>query len=65
VDSAKIINDSEGQAVVLPEGYEFAGDCVYIAKSGRAVLLLPCNSPRDVIAESSGKFSNDFTDESE
>lgn len=58
--TAKLFKNGQSQAVRLPKEFRFAGDKVFIKKSGNAVVLLPADHPWDVLANSLDKFSEDF-----
>jgi antitoxin VapB len=60
VDTAKLFQNGQSQAVRLPKEYRFKGDRVVIKKVGNAVVLLPLDNPWQVLEESLGRFSADF-----
>ncbi len=57
---AKLFQNGQSQAVRLPKEFRFAGEFVYVKKSGNAVILLPSAGAWDSLVESLGKFSDDF-----
>lgn len=57
---AEIIENSQGQAVRLPEEFRFKGTSVGIRRIGNAVVLLPKDDPWDTLLGSLGQFSDDF-----
>lgn len=61
--TAKLFRNGRSQAVRLPREFRFAGDSVFIRKSGRAVVLLPVSDSWDSWIDSLGKFSDDFMTE--
>lgn len=65
METAKIFQDDEGQAVQLPKEYQFAGNQVYVKRVGSAVVLLPYNEPYSVLLESLAEFTDDFMAERE
>lgn len=50
----------QSQAVRLPKEFRFDGDCVYVKKSGNAVVLLPAKGVWESLVSSLDKFSDDF-----
>jgi antitoxin VapB len=60
METAKIVQDEEGQAVHLPKAYAFTGDRVYIKRIGGAIVLLPYDNPYSVLLESLDEFTADF-----
>jgi antitoxin VapB len=60
VDTAKLFQNGQSQAVRLPKEYRFKGDRVVIKKVGNAVILLPLDNPWQVLEEGLGRFSADF-----
>lgn len=60
---AKLFQEGQHQAVLLPEEFCFEGDSVAIKRVGKAVVLLPCNEPWSTLFDSLAQFSPDFMDE--
>ena len=60
MDTAKLFQNGQSQAVRLPKEYRFKGDRVVIKKVGNAVILLPLDNPWQVLEEGLGRFSTDF-----
>lgn len=60
MDTAKLFQNGQSQAVRLPKAYRFKGDRVAIKKIGSAVVLLPLDNPWQVMEEGLNEFSDDF-----
>lgn len=60
VDTAKLFQNGQSQAVRLPKEYRFKGDRVIIRKVGNAVVLLPLDNPWQLLEEGLKRFSTDF-----
>ena len=54
METAKLFQDGDNQAVRLPAGYRFAGDRVHIKRMGDAVILLSFPHTWDVLYPSFG-----------
>jgi antitoxin VapB len=65
METAKLFQNGQSQAVRLPKEYRFQGDQVYIKRLGDAVILLPYRDPWDTLVASLDLFSDDFMDERE
>lgn len=63
MDTAKLFQNGQSQAVRLPKEYRFEGDRVAIKRIGRAVMLLPLSDPWNVMEEGIKRFSEDFMSE--
>ena len=63
MDTAKLFQNGQSQAVRLPKAYRLAGEEVYIKKVGNAVVLLPLEHPWGSLFESLAQFSEDFLEE--
>jgi antitoxin VapB len=63
MDTAKIFENGQSQAVRLPKAYRMKGEEVYITKIGDAVVLLPKRHKWDGLISSLNKFSEDFLSE--
>ena len=57
---AKLFQNGQSQAVRLPKSFRFEGDQVYIKRVGNAVVLLPYESPWQLLIDSVDQFSDDF-----
>lgn len=60
METAKLFQNGQSQAVRLPKEFRFQGDEVYIKKIGNAVLLLPLENPWQTWLESLELFTADF-----
>ena len=58
--TAKLFQNGQSQAVRLPKEFRFAGDEVFIKKSGSAVVLIPITNSWDSLFDSLDKFTKDF-----
>lgn len=63
METAKLFQNGQSQAVRLPKEYRFQGDQVYIKRLGDAVILLPYRDPWNILIASLDHFSDDFMDE--
>ena len=63
MDTAKLFQDGQSQAVRLPKAYRLVGEEVYIKKVGNAVVLLPLEHPWESLFESLSQFSEDFLED--
>ena len=63
MDTAKLFQNGQSQAVRLPKKYRFAGDKVLIKRVGNAVVLLPEQDSWNTLFDSLEQFSADFMDE--
>ena len=63
METAKLFQNGQSQAVRLPKAFRLPGDKVYIKKVGNAVVLLPLQQPWETLFESLQLFSDDFMDE--
>ncbi|HUW65335.1 MAG TPA: type II toxin-antitoxin system VapB family antitoxin [Spirochaetia bacterium] len=63
MQTAKLFQVDECQAVVLPEEFSFEDDEVYIGRMGKAVILLPKEDLWDTLIRSLNMFSDDFMDD--
>ncbi len=57
---AKLFRNGQSQAVRLPKEFRFEGKEVFIKRIGGVVLLIPKEDPWKEMADSLGKFSEDF-----
>jgi antitoxin VapB len=60
METAKLFQNGQSQAVRLPKKYRFAGDKVIIKRIGKAVVLLPCQDSWEILFDSLEQFSDDF-----
>jgi len=65
METAKLFQNGQSQAVRLPKEFRFEGKEVYIKKVGRVTILLPMKNPWEVLEKSIHKFSNDFMESRE
>lgn len=63
METAKLFQNGQSQAVRLPKAFRLPGDRVYIKKIGNAVILLPLQQSWETLFESLPLFSEDFMDE--
>ena len=60
METAKIFQNGQSQAVRLPRQFRFAYDRVAIKKVGNAVVLFPPDAPWDTLFNALEQFSPDF-----
>lgn len=60
METAKIFQNGQSQAVRLPRQFRFACDSVAVKKVGNAVVLFPPDAPWDTLFDALGQFSPDF-----
>jgi antitoxin VapB len=60
MDTARIFQNGQSQAIRLPKEYRFRGDRVYLKRMGNAVVLLPEYDSWQTLIESLSMFSDDF-----
>jgi antitoxin VapB len=60
MQTAKLFQNGQSQAVRLPKEYRFQGDKVYIKKVGDAVILIPYHGSWQSMIDSLSQFSPDF-----
>ena len=63
METAKLFQNGQSQAVRLPKKYRFDGDKVIIKRVGNAVVLLPCEDSWETLFESLEQFSDDFMED--
>jgi antitoxin VapB len=61
--TAKLFQNGKSQAVRLPKEFRFDNDCVYIKRAGNSVVLLPYQTPWNILLDSLSLFSADFMTE--
>ncbi len=60
MQSAKLFQNGQSQAVRLPKEFRFKGSEVYLKKVNNGVLLFSKDKPWDSLLTSLDKFSDDF-----
>lgn len=60
METAKLFQNGQSQAVRLPREFRFQGDEVYIKKIGNTVVLVPFENPWQTWLDSLNLFSADF-----
>lgn len=60
METAKIFENGESQAVQLPPKHHFVGDEVYVKKVGKAVVLMPKDSVWEIFMDGVNSFTDDF-----
>ncbi len=65
MQTAKLFQNGQSQAVRLPKSCRLPGQEVYVKKVGRAVVLLPMDEGFETLFESLAQFSDDFMSERE
>ena len=65
MDTAKIFQSGNSQAIRLPKEYRFQGDSVYLKRVGNAIILIPAQESWRALEESLILFSDDFMSERE
>ena len=63
METAKLFQNGQSQAVRLPKKYRFSGDKVIIKRIGNAIVLLPYEDSWETLFESLEQFSDDFMSE--
>ncbi|MGK7899237.1 MAG: antitoxin [Xenococcus sp. (in: cyanobacteria)] len=63
METAKLFQNGQSQAVRLPKKYRFKGDKVIIKRLGNALVLLPYEDSWSILFDSLEKFSDDFMEE--
>ncbi len=62
MQTARLFQNGQSQAVRLPKEFRFSGDRVYIKRVGSAVVLLSYEEPWEPLIASLTLFSEDFMD---
>ena len=65
METAKLFQNGQSQAVRLPKKYRFKGEKVIIKRVGNAVVLLPCEDSWNTLFDSLEQFSDDFMSDCE
>ena len=60
METAKIFENGESQAIQLPSKHHFVGDEVYVQKVGKAVVLMPKDSVWEIFMDGVNSFTDDF-----
>ena len=60
MDTAKIFQNGQSQAIRLPKEYRFQGTKVYVKRIGNAVVLIPEQDSWQTLVDSLALFSDDF-----
>lgn len=60
METAKLFQNGQSQAIRLPKKYRFLGDKVIIKRVGKAVVLLPYQDSWETLFDSLEQFSDDF-----
>ena len=60
METGKLFQNGQSQAVRLPKKYRFEGDKVIIKRLGNAIVLLPYEDSWATLLDSLEKFSDDF-----
>ena len=63
METAKLFQNGQSQAVRLPKKYRFKGEKVIIKRLGNAVVLLPYEDSWSTLFDSLEQFSDDFMEE--
>ena len=63
--TAQIINEPEGQVILLPDGFRIDDKEVYIKKINDNIVLIPKSKGWDDFFEALGKCSDDFMENRE
>lgn len=63
METAKLFQNGQSQAVRLPKKYRFKGEKVIIKRVGNAVVLLPYEDSWETLFESLEQFSDDFMED--
>lgn len=60
METARLFQNGQSQAVRLPKEFRFSGDKVFIQRVGPGVMLLPFHDPWQVMFDSLEQFTDDF-----
>jgi antitoxin VapB len=60
METAKLFQNGQSQAVRLPKKYRFPGEKVVIKRVGNALVLLPYEDSWQTLFDSLEQFSDDF-----
>lgn len=66
METAKVFDSGNSQAIRIPKKFKLKGKEAYITKIGDAIVILPMKQKWNSLISSIDKFSNDFlTDRSQ
>lgn len=65
MDTAKLLNTGDSQAVILPKEFQLQGSEVYIKKIGSVIVLISQENPWQALFDSLSLFSEDFMESRE
>ncbi len=60
MDTAKLFQSGNSQAIRLPKAYRLPGNKVYLKRMGSAIVVLPEDSAWQPMIESLSEFDDDF-----
>lgn len=60
MQTARLFQNGQSQAVRLPKEFRFVGSEVFIKKIGNATVLIPTDNPWESLFNSLDQFSPDF-----
>lgn len=63
MQTAKLFQNGQSQAVRLPKDFRFEGDSVFIRRIGKAVILQPSDNGWDTLFAALDEFSPDFMED--
>ena len=63
METARLFQNGQSQAVRLPKEFRFSGKEVFIKKVGNATVLFPADNAWDILFSSLGQFSDDFMED--
>lgn len=63
METAKVFDSGNSQAIRIPKKYKLKGKEAYITKIGDAIVILPIKQKWNTLITSLDKFSDDFMSE--
>jgi antitoxin VapB len=60
MDTAKVFDSGNSQAIRIPKKFKLKGKEAYITKIGDAIVILPMKQKWNSLIDSIDKFSDDF-----
>ena len=63
MDTARLFQSGNSQAIRLPKEYRLPGTKVYLKRMGKGILILPEDQAWQPMIESLSKFSPDFMED--
>jgi antitoxin VapB len=63
METAKVFDSGNSQAIRIPKKYKLKGKEAYITKVGDALVILPMKQKWNTLIASLNKFSDDFMNE--